>query len=186
MIDHMFREHIYVDLQAPMNIMSRLYYNWIMSNELKPRQDPYNPNRLFNFIGIARGLHVFIGDFVYQCDFMILEDVKGIIDQHLGEIVLGKPFINTSNMTYDKDEGTVTFSNETGCVKYMMPYRFEKFKGIDGLDVDNIPTFEVSDVNQRGNKIKYSGCLALGPEYKWDGRVIRSFKTAFLLRNKVT
>lgn len=61
MIGHMFREHTYVDLQAPMNIMSRLYYNWIMSNELKPRQDPYNPNRLCNFIGIARGLHVLLG-----------------------------------------------------------------------------------------------------------------------------
>ena len=186
MIGHMFREHTYIDLKAPMNIMSRLYYNWIMRDELEPRQDPYNPNRLCNFVGRARGLHVFIGDFVCQCDFVILEDVRGIIDPHLGEVVLGKPFINITNMIYDKDEGMVTFSNEIGCVEYMMPYKFEKFKGIENLDVDNIPTFKVSDSNQGNNRIEYSGCMALGPEYKWDNEVIRRFKTAFLLRYRKT
>ena len=38
MIGHMFREHTYVDLKAPVNIMSRLYFNWIMSDELEPRR----------------------------------------------------------------------------------------------------------------------------------------------------
>ena len=79
---------------------------------------------------------------------MILEDVRGIIDPHLGEIVLGEPFINTTNMIYDKDEGIVTFSNEAGCVKYMMPYKFEKFKGIEDLDVDNIPTLVTKEVTK--------------------------------------
>ena len=182
MIGHLFREHTYIDLKAPVNIMSRLYYNWIMGDRLEPRQDPYNPNRTCNFVGRARGLHVFVGNFSYQCDFMILEDVRGIIDPHLGEIVLGKPFIEVSNMTYEQDEGIATFSHEDRYVKYMMPYKSEKFKDVENLDVDNIPTFEVSNVNQSDNRIKYSGCMALGPEYKWDKEVIRRFRTAFRLR----
>ena len=112
---------------------------------------------------------------------MILEDVRGIIDPHLGEIVFGKPFVNVSNMIYDKDECIVTFSNETRCVKYMMPHKFEKFKGIENLDVDNIPTIEVSRGDKESNKINYSGWLALGSEYKWDNEAIRRFKTAFRL-----
>lgn len=193
MIGHMFREHTYIDLKAPMNFMSRLYYNWIMSNELNPRQDPYDPNQMCNFVGLASGLHVFIGDFVYQCDFVILEDIRGIIDPYLGEIVLGEPFIRTSQAIYDKDEGSVTFSSEIGCIKYLMPHnvsrfsKFEpKFKGIKGLDVDNIPALEVDNNNQGRARVKYSMCLALGPEYKWDERVIQSFKTIFFMQNGKT
>ena len=182
MIGHMFREHTYIDLRAPVNVMSRLYYNWIMSDKLEPRQDPYNPKRLCNFVGRVRGIHVFVKNFTYRCDFMILEDVRGIIDQHLGEVVLGEPFVNTSKMIYDRDEGIVTFSEETECVKYKMPYKFEKFKGVEDLDVDNIPTFDVSENNHNVERIKYSGCMALGPEYIWDDNVIKNFKTAFRLR----
>ena len=180
MIGHMFREHTYIDFKAPVNIMSRLYYNWIMSDKMEPRKNPYNPNRLCNFVGRAKGLHVFVGNFTYLCDFMILEDVRGIIDPHLGEIVLGKPFIEASNMTYNLEEGIATFSHEDEYVRYMMPHKFEKFRDIEDLDVDNIPTFE--EVNQNNDRIKYSGCMALGSEYKWNNVVVRSFMTAFKMR----
>ena len=85
-------------------------------------------------------------------------------------------------MTYEKDEGIATFSHEARYVKYMMPYKFGKFKDVENLDVDNIPTFEVSNVDQSNNQIKYSGCMALGPEYIWNDSVIKSFKTAFKVR----
>ena len=117
----MYRKHTYIDLKAPMNVMSKLYYSWIMNEELKPRQDPYNPNRLCNFVGRIKGLHVFVGNFVYQCNFMILEDVTGIIDQFLCEIVLGKSFVEASKMSYDRDEGIVKFSNGIESIKYRMP-----------------------------------------------------------------
>ena len=66
MVGYIYRKHTYIDLQAPMNVMSRLYYTWIMNEELKPRQDPYNPNRLCNFVGRIKSLHIFVGNFVYQ------------------------------------------------------------------------------------------------------------------------
>ena len=121
MIGHIFREHTYIDLRAPVNVMSRRYYNMIMSNKIEPRRDPYNPNRLCNFVGRVKGVQVFVKNFTYICDFMILEDMSGIIDQELGDVVLGNPFVNTSKMIYNKDEGIVTFPEEAECVKYKMP-----------------------------------------------------------------
>ena len=87
-------------------------------------------------------------------------------------------------MTSDPEEGIATFSHEDEYVRYMMPHMFEKFRDVENLDVDNIPTFE--DVDQSDNRIKYSGCMALGPEYIWNNIVIRNFKTAFKVRYEKT
>ena len=65
-----------------------------------------------------------------------------------------------------------------------MPYKFEKFRDVENLDVDNIPTFE--EVDQNDNRIKYSGCMALGPEYRWNNVVIRCLRTAFKMRYEKT
>jgi hypothetical protein len=107
MIGYMSREHTYIDLKAPMNIMSRLYYNCIMNERLSPRKDPHNSNRLCNFVRRVKGVHIFIGNFTYQCDFVILEDVRGIIDPHLGEMVRGRPFIDKAKMYCDHEKGIV-------------------------------------------------------------------------------
>ena len=69
-----------------MNVMSRLFYNWIMKEQLEPRKDSYNPKRFSNFVGRVRGLHVFVRNSTYICDFMILEDVRSIIDAYLCEL----------------------------------------------------------------------------------------------------
>ena len=61
MIGYKYREHTYIDLKSPMNIMFRLYYSWIMNGKLEPRKDPYDPDRLSNFVGRVKGLHVFFG-----------------------------------------------------------------------------------------------------------------------------
>ena len=192
MIGHMIREHTYIDLKAPMNIMSRLYYNWIMNEKLKPRRDPYNPNRMSNFVERVRGLHVFVGDFVYRCDFMILEDVRGIIDQSLCQIVLGEPFVKTSKMTYNHDEGTITFATKEKNIRYRMPHKEERFREVEDLDVDNIPVIKVESEEERNiggykkKEIYYSKCLALGPEYRKDKRLVKMFETAFILRDRKT
>ncbi|GKE61129.1 hypothetical protein Tco_1511496, partial [Tanacetum coccineum] len=60
-----------------------LHYNWIMSNRLEPRRKPSNPKKINNFVGIVRGLKVFIGNFTYKCDFMVLEDTTSVIDHDL-------------------------------------------------------------------------------------------------------
>ena len=113
---------------------------------------------------------------------MILEDMGGIIDQDLGDVVLGNPFINTSKMIYNKDEGAVSFSGWAGCAKYVMPHKCKKFEGIEHLDVDNTPALDVSEDDLGEGRIKYSGCMALGPEYEWDNDMVEYYKAAHRMR----
>ncbi|GKC17353.1 hypothetical protein Tco_1014135 [Tanacetum coccineum] len=88
MVGHLFVRHAHLDLDSPVNIMSRRQYNQIMTYGLKPRPKPSNPSKACNFVGRIRGMKVYIGSFAYECDFIILEDTLSIIDDHLGEISL--------------------------------------------------------------------------------------------------
>nr|GFA18507.1 hypothetical protein [Tanacetum cinerariifolium] len=45
MIGQFNKEKACLDLESPINIMSRLHYNWIMSNRLEPRRKPSNPKK---------------------------------------------------------------------------------------------------------------------------------------------
>ncbi|GJX49724.1 hypothetical protein Tco_0276569 [Tanacetum coccineum] len=50
----------------------------IMRRKLNPRE---NSNRgVSNFTGRIKGIHVFVGNFTYIVDFMIVEDISSIID----------------------------------------------------------------------------------------------------------
>nr|GEV02788.1 MAK10-like protein [Tanacetum cinerariifolium] len=110
-IGHVHVEKAYIDLNSLMNVMTRMLYNWVMRRKLNPREDT---NRgVSNFIGRIKGMHVFIGNFTYVLDFMIIEDISSIIDPRLSQVVLGKPFVDISNMTHDPPEGVVRFTNET-------------------------------------------------------------------------
>ncbi|GJR28040.1 hypothetical protein Tco_1104272 [Tanacetum coccineum] len=109
MIGHFFKRHAYIDLESPINVMSRRQYNRIMTYGLRSRQKPSNPNKISNFVGRIRSLEIFIGSFAYECDFyMILEDTTSIIDRHLGEMAFGRPFIDETGLVYDREEGTVS------------------------------------------------------------------------------
>ncbi|GJU43883.1 hypothetical protein Tco_1201149 [Tanacetum coccineum] len=84
MIGHIFKRHAYIDQESPINIMSRIQYNQIMTYGLRSRQKPSKPDEISNFVGRVKRIKVFIGSFTYECDFMILEDTSSIIDHHLG------------------------------------------------------------------------------------------------------
>ncbi|GKF56382.1 hypothetical protein Tco_0166722, partial [Tanacetum coccineum] len=71
-----------------------------------------------NFTSRIKGMHVFVGNFTYVIDFMIVEDISSIIDPRLSQVVLGKPFVEISNMTHDPHEGVVRFTNETDEIAY--------------------------------------------------------------------
>ncbi|GKC31469.1 hypothetical protein Tco_1038763, partial [Tanacetum coccineum] len=98
MIGHFFKRHAYIDLESPVNIMSMHQYNQIMTYGIRSRQKPSNPDKISNFVGRMRRIKVFIGSFIYECDFMILEDASSIIDCHLGEMVFRKPFIDETGL----------------------------------------------------------------------------------------
>ncbi|GJZ45945.1 zinc finger, CCHC-type containing protein [Tanacetum coccineum] len=51
---------------------------------LEPRSKPSNPKKNCNFVGRVKGLRVFVRNFTYECDFMVLEDTTSVIDHYLG------------------------------------------------------------------------------------------------------
>jgi hypothetical protein len=42
-------------------------------------------------VGRVKGLHVFVGNFTYVTDFVIVEDIRPVIDGCLSQVVFGKP-----------------------------------------------------------------------------------------------
>ncbi|GKB84218.1 protein kinase-like domain, concanavalin A-like lectin/glucanase domain protein [Tanacetum coccineum] len=125
---HFFQKHAYIDLELPINIMSRRQHNLIMTYGLRSRQKPLNPDNISNFVGRVRRLKIFIGSFAYECDFMILEDTTSIIDRCLGEMVFGRPFIDETDLVYNKEEGTIMFKQDNEKIKFKMPHTMEIFK----------------------------------------------------------
>ncbi|GKE66680.1 protein kinase-like domain, concanavalin A-like lectin/glucanase domain protein [Tanacetum coccineum] len=111
-IGHFLKRQAYIDLESQTNVMSKQHYNKIMSKGLESRQKPSNHSKNNNFVGRVKGLKVFIGNFTYKCNFMILEDTTRIIDHYLGEVVFGKPLVRNTSLVYDQEEGTVTFEKD--------------------------------------------------------------------------
>nr|GEX32511.1 protein kinase-like domain, concanavalin A-like lectin/glucanase domain protein [Tanacetum cinerariifolium] len=143
MIGHFLKRQAYIDLESPIDVMSKQHYKGIMNKGLESRQKPSNPSKNNKFVGRVRGLKVFVGNFTYECNFMILEDTTSIIDHHLGEVVFGKPFARKIGLVCDQEEGTVTFKKDNKKITFKMPHKMEAFNHIDFKDVntDSIPPF---------------------------------------------
>nr|GEW03874.1 MAK10-like protein [Tanacetum cinerariifolium] len=120
-IRHVHIEKAYIDLNSPLYIMTQMVYNWIMRRKLDPRENTNGGVK--NFTGRIKGMQIFVGNFTYIIDFMIVEDISLIIDPRLSKVVLGKPFVEISDMTHDPPEGVVRFRNETDEIAYKMPIR---------------------------------------------------------------
>nr|GEV77008.1 hypothetical protein [Tanacetum cinerariifolium] len=65
------------------------YHEWLLKNPqpswgLKSREKPSNPRKTCNFVARVRGIKLFVGNFTYEYDFMVLEDVSSVIDHYLG------------------------------------------------------------------------------------------------------
>ncbi|GJZ49466.1 hypothetical protein Tco_0603656 [Tanacetum coccineum] len=82
-------------------------------------------------------MHVFVGNFTYIVDFIIIEDISSIIDHRLLQVVIGKPFVKISNMTDDSPEGVVRFTNETDEVAYKMPHMIEQYNSLLDLEKEH-------------------------------------------------
>ncbi|GJS76559.1 hypothetical protein Tco_0726440 [Tanacetum coccineum] len=125
----------------------------------------------------VRGLKVFIENFTYECNFMILEDTTSIIDHHLGEVVFGKPFARKTGLVYDQEDGTVTFEKDNEKITFKMPHKMEAFNHIDFKDVntDFIPPFVLENNNDRG-KTYYLDSLTLGPVYREDKSISKEIR----------
>nr|GEV12681.1 reverse transcriptase domain-containing protein [Tanacetum cinerariifolium] len=132
-----------------------LHYNWIMSSRLEPRRKPSNPKKICNFVGRVRGLKVFIGNFTYECDFMVLEDTTNVIDHDLRLVVFRKPFVEATGLVYDMKEGTVMFEKDKEKTVFKMPHKMEIFKHIDftNIKTDHIPRFVIESDDDNSKKM---------------------------------
>nr|GEW59179.1 MAK10-like protein [Tanacetum cinerariifolium] len=110
-IGHIHIERTYIHLESPLNIMSRSCYNWIMTTHIAPRKNPKSPSRLNNFMARVKGMHIFIGNLTYVLDFMVIEDISSVIDLRVSHVVLEKPFVELSGMTYDSLFRVVRLTN---------------------------------------------------------------------------
>ncbi|GKC09597.1 hypothetical protein Tco_1001207, partial [Tanacetum coccineum] len=164
----------------------RLQYNWIMSKRLGPRRKPSNPGKICNFIGRVKRLKVFVGNFTYECDFMVLEDTTSVIDHDLGSVIFRKPFVKATGLIYDREEGTITFEKDKEKIMFKMPHKMEMFKHIDFTDkrTDRIPYFARENDDGSSRKTHYSDSLDLGPEYKHDENVSRAIQSLIAMKAK--
>ncbi|GKB64884.1 hypothetical protein Tco_0921070 [Tanacetum coccineum] len=143
-----------------------------MTEGLGVEEDPYRG--VINFTGRIKGMHVFVGNFTYIVDFMIVEDISSIIDPGLSQVVLGKPFIEISNMTHDLSLGVVKFTDEINEIVYKMPHKIEQYGSLSDLEKEHSKSVYLrnEEDKRRGveyvmNKILgfYKECLEPGPEY---------------------
>ncbi|GKB88602.1 hypothetical protein Tco_0960874, partial [Tanacetum coccineum] len=177
-------EKSYINLNSSLNIMTRMMYNWIMRRKLNLREDA---NReVSNFIRRIKGMHVFVGNFTYIMNFMIIKDISSIIDPRLSQVVLGKSFMEISNMTYDPQEDVVRQDEEDRrgirhlmrLEKEMMNDKGEATGGGEELSLFDRPNeVERGRIRNEEGKRKgvdhviskilgfYKECLELGLEY---------------------
>ena len=127
MIGYLYVEHAYIDCESPINVMSSSLYSHIMNTPLEPRKDPKYPGGVCNFVGRVKNVHIFVGNFTFATDFMILEDLASVIDCRLSPVVLGKTFVEVSNLKHDRIGGTVQFSNDIDRITYRMLYWVKNF-----------------------------------------------------------
>ncbi|GKC04373.1 hypothetical protein Tco_0995983, partial [Tanacetum coccineum] len=148
---------------------SKLAYH----KKLNPRED--SNGEISNFTGRIKGMHVFIGNFTYVVDFMIVEDISLIIDPRLSQVVLGRPFIEISNMTHDLPEGVVRFTNRDDEVSYKMPHKIEQYNSLSNLEKEHTKSVYLRNDEDKRRGVDYvmskilrfyNECLGLGPEYE--------------------
>ncbi|GKC60972.1 hypothetical protein Tco_1088570 [Tanacetum coccineum] len=169
---HINVEKAYIDLNSPLNVMTKMLYNWIMRRKLDPREDI---NRgVNNFTRRIKGMHFFVGNFTYVIDFMIVEDIGSIIDPRLSQVVLGNPFFEISNMTHDPPKGVVRFTNVTDEIAYKMPHKIEQYNSLSDLAKEHTKSVYLRNEENKRRGVEYvmskilgfyKECLELGPGY---------------------
>ncbi|GJR30012.1 hypothetical protein Tco_1106244 [Tanacetum coccineum] len=173
-IGHVHVEKAYIDLNSPLNVMTCMQYNWIMRKQLEPREDPEGIRGISNFTGRIKGMHIFVRNFTYVSDFMIVEDISSIIDPRLLQVVLGKPFVEISNMTHDLSLEVVKFTDETNEIAYKMPHNIEQYNSLSDLEKEHTKSVYLRNEEDKRREVEYvmskilgfyKECLELGPEY---------------------
>nr|GEX12797.1 retrotransposon Orf1 [Tanacetum cinerariifolium] len=138
--------------------------------KLDPKDDP---NRgVSNFTGQIKGMNVFVGNFTYVIDFMIVENISSIIDIRLSQVVLEKAFVELSSMTRDLSEGVVRVTNKTNEISYKIPHKIEPYNSLE--DLEKMHTKSAYLRNEEDNK--------RGVEYVMS-KILRNLYDFFIMEN---
>nr|GEU83307.1 reverse transcriptase domain-containing protein [Tanacetum cinerariifolium] len=97
----------------------------------------------------------FVGNFTYVVDFMIIEDISSIIDHWLSQVVLGKPFVEISNMTHDPPEGVVRFTNRNDEVSYKMPHKIKQYNSLSNLEKEHTKSVYLRNEEDKRRGVDY-------------------------------
>ncbi|GJZ26803.1 hypothetical protein Tco_0571056 [Tanacetum coccineum] len=159
-IGHVHVEKAYIDLNSPLNVMTRMQYNWIMRKQLEAREDLEGIRGMRNFTGRIKEMHIFVGNFTYVSYFMIVKDISSIIDP--SQVVLGKPFVEISNMTHDLSLGVVKFTNRSNEIAYKMPHMIEQYNSL--LDIEKEHTKLVYFRNEEDKRRGVEYCYTSKPD----------------------
>ncbi|GJV75413.1 retrotransposon ORF1 [Tanacetum coccineum] len=127
-------EELGVEYFDKFSTRSELTYH---KKQLEAREDPGSLKGISNFTGRVRRMHIFVGNFTYASDFMIIEDISSAIDPRLSQVVLGMPFVEISNMTLDLSLGIVKFTNGAEEIAYKMPPLIEQFNSLSDLEKEH-------------------------------------------------
>ncbi|GJT63405.1 hypothetical protein Tco_1006938 [Tanacetum coccineum] len=152
-IKHVHVEKAYIDLNSPLNVMTQTLYNWIMTRKRYPRGDP---NRgVSNFTGRIKGMHIFVGNFTYVIDFIIVEDISSIIDPRLSQVVLEKPFIEISNIKHNPPKGVARFTNGTDEIAYKMSHKIEHYNSLSNLEREHPKSLYLRNEEDKRRGVEY-------------------------------
>nr|GEX01034.1 retrotransposon Orf1 [Tanacetum cinerariifolium] len=122
-IRHVHAEKDCIDLNSPLNVMTRMLYNWIMRRKLDPSE---NTNEgVNNFIGRIKGMYVFVENFTYVIDFMIIEDISSIINPRTNEIA------------------------------YKMPYKIEQYGSLSDLEIEQTKSVYIRNEEEKRRRVEY-------------------------------
>ncbi|GKC03415.1 hypothetical protein Tco_0995025 [Tanacetum coccineum] len=132
---------------------------------------PFTQN---NFTGRIAEMHIFIGNFTYVADFMIVEDIRSIIDLRLSQVLLGKPFVEISNMTHDLSLGVVKFTDGINDIAYKIPYKIEQYNSLSDLEKEHTKSVYLRNEEDKRKRVEYvmskilgfyKECIELRPKY---------------------
>ncbi|GKA47153.1 hypothetical protein Tco_0740036 [Tanacetum coccineum] len=113
-------------------------------------------------------------------------DLGSVIDGRLSEVVLGKPFMQASKLTYDESLGSIRFVHRVDEVVFRMPQRTKELDLVSPLEKDKFEAFFVEKLMVRKKGFKhvlekrkgyYKACMNLRRTYKRDREAIEKLKT---------
>nr|GEX93504.1 retrotransposon Orf1 [Tanacetum cinerariifolium] len=77
-----------------------------------------------------------------------------VIDPRMSPVILGKPFIELSNMTYDLSLGIVKFTNEIEEVAYKMPHKIEQYDSLSDVFRRMVEFLGAIPINLKSNMLE--------------------------------